>query len=334
MAMVLHEGGAVYVRRRVRGAAYVFQGAVEHYGWLSAPDDRGGLALGETTPARSSWSSHSSVRGRRWPKDSSAPMRCSCPARLGACVATFFTFLPSFMFILAGGPFVERTHGNLRFTAPLTAITAAVVGVIVNLAVFFALHVYGRGPAGAFDVPSPVIGLARPQCALSFQGRRDTGGRRFGSGRTCMDVIALTAVAIVAVPRRCRTTTCRSNDSRAAPAAPPCWSTVRVLEGNPLGDPHVRQLAVWLPPQYDQATRARGRGARFPVLFDLVGFTGSGLAHIELAALRRERARARRAPRARAQDGADDHRVPRLLHGARRQPVRELDRRSAATPTT
>ena len=60
----------------------------------------------------------------------------------GACVATFFTFLPSFLFILAGGPVIESTHGELRFTAPLTAITAAVVGVIVNLGAFFAWHVF------------------------------------------------------------------------------------------------------------------------------------------------------------------------------------------------
>jgi len=52
----------------------------------------------------------------------------------------------------------------------------------------------------------------------------------------------------------------------------------RVLADNPLGDPHIRTLDVWLPPQYDQA-RGRGRGARFPVLFDLVGYTGSGKSH-------------------------------------------------------
>jgi S-formylglutathione hydrolase FrmB len=51
-----------------------------------------------------------------------------------------------------------------------------------------------------------------------------------------------------------------------------------VLADNPLGDPHVRQLQVWMPPQYDQA-HGRGRGRRFPVLFDLVGFTGSGPSH-------------------------------------------------------
>ena len=51
----------------------------------------------------------------------------------------------------------------------------------------------------------------------------------------------------------------------------------RILEGNPLGDPHVRKLAVWLPPQYDTA---RGMNQRFPALYDLVGFTGSGIAHL------------------------------------------------------
>ena len=59
----------------------------------------------------------------------------------GACVATWFTFLPSFLFILAGAPMVEATHGDLKFTAPLTGITAAVVGVILNLALFFGWHV-------------------------------------------------------------------------------------------------------------------------------------------------------------------------------------------------
>ena len=61
---------------------------------------------------------------------------------MGAAVATWFTFLPSFLFILVGGPWVEATRGDLKLAGPLTAITAAVVGVIVNLAVFFALHVF------------------------------------------------------------------------------------------------------------------------------------------------------------------------------------------------
>lgn len=67
----------------------------------------------------------------------------------GATVATFFTFLPSFLFIFVGAPLVEATRGDLRFTAPLTGISAAVVGVILNLACFFAYHVFW--PHGVVD---------------------------------------------------------------------------------------------------------------------------------------------------------------------------------------
>jgi chromate transporter len=69
----------------------------------------------------------------------------------GAAVATFFTFLPSFFFILAGAPLVEATRGELKFTAPLTGITAAIVGVVVNLAVFFAWHTFW--PQGTASAP-------------------------------------------------------------------------------------------------------------------------------------------------------------------------------------
>jgi chromate transporter len=74
-------------------------------------------------------------------------------ALIAATIVTFFTFLPSFVFILMGGPFIETTHGNLKLTAPLTAITAAVVGVILNLALFFAYHVfYPAGFDGSLDL--------------------------------------------------------------------------------------------------------------------------------------------------------------------------------------
>ena len=74
---------------------------------------------------------------------------------LAATVVTWFTFLPSFIFILAGGPFVESTHNDLKFTAPLTAITAAVVGVILNLALFFGYHtLWPKGFGDAMDVLS------------------------------------------------------------------------------------------------------------------------------------------------------------------------------------
>jgi chromate transporter len=82
-------------------------------------------------------------------------------AAAAAAVVTFFTFLPSFIFILLGGPFVETTHGNVSFTAPLTGITAAVVGVIVNLAAFFAYHVlWPGGFDGRFEWFSALLGGA------------------------------------------------------------------------------------------------------------------------------------------------------------------------------
>ncbi|WP_442979418.1 chromate transporter, partial [Salmonella enterica] len=87
-----------------------------------------------------------------------------------ASVVTWFTFLPSFLFIFLGGPFIESTHGNLKFTAPLTGITAAVVGVIVNLAVFFAWHVlWPQGFAGPFEWPAAVIGAAAALALLRFK---------------------------------------------------------------------------------------------------------------------------------------------------------------------
>jgi len=91
-------------------------------------------------------------------------------AIVASIVVTFFTFLPSFLFILLAGPFIETTHGNLKFTAPLTAITAAVVGVIVNLAVFFAIHVlWPHGAHESFDWPPLLIGLAAGVALFRFK---------------------------------------------------------------------------------------------------------------------------------------------------------------------
>ena len=80
---------------------------------------------------------------------------------LGAgVVVTYFTFLPSFIMIFLGGPLIETTHANLKFTAPLTGITAAVVGVILNLAVFFAYQVlWPHGFGSAPDWMSATICL-------------------------------------------------------------------------------------------------------------------------------------------------------------------------------
>jgi chromate transporter len=143
---------------------YVYQNAVEHFGWLTGPQMMDGLALGETTPGPLimvvTWVGYlggvtKSVLGN--------PVASGLA---GATVATFFTFLPSFFFIIAGGPMVEATRGELKFTAPLTAITAAVVGVILNLAVFFAWHTFWpkattAAPfSGPFDAIPVVLAIA------------------------------------------------------------------------------------------------------------------------------------------------------------------------------
>jgi chromate transporter len=82
-----------------------------------------------------------------WSQALFGPEHAFLAGAAAACVAALFTFLPSFLFIFAGAPLVEATHGDLKFTAPLTGITAAVVGVVVSLAVFFAQHVFFDGGA-------------------------------------------------------------------------------------------------------------------------------------------------------------------------------------------
>jgi chromate transporter len=140
---------------------YVVQGAVENFGWLTAPQMIDGLALGETTPGPLIMVVAFVGFVGGWTKQLFGPGQLFLAGAAAASVATWFTFLPSFLFILAGGPLVESTHGQLRFTAPLTGITAAVVGVIVNLAVFFAVHVlWPAGLSGRFDVVSALIGIA------------------------------------------------------------------------------------------------------------------------------------------------------------------------------
>jgi chromate transporter len=135
-AAVLTFGGAYAV------LPYVYQGAVETYGWLTPIQMIDGLALGETTPGPLIMVVAFVGFVGGWGKALFGPDSLALAGIAGACVATFFTFLPSFLFVLAGGPLIETTHGQLRFTAPLSAITAAVVGVIVNLAAFFAWHVF------------------------------------------------------------------------------------------------------------------------------------------------------------------------------------------------
>jgi len=129
-AALLTFGGAYAV------LPYVYQGAVEHFGWLTGPQMIDGLALGETTPGPLIMVVAFVGFVGGWTQAVLGPDALVAGGALAATVVTWFTFLPSFVFILAGGPLVEATHGKLHFTAPLTAITAAVVGVIASLALF------------------------------------------------------------------------------------------------------------------------------------------------------------------------------------------------------
>ena len=140
---------------------YVYQGGVEHYVWLNPSQMIDGLALGETTPGPLIMIVAFVGFVGGWSKALFGSDLLVLAGICGASVATLFTFLPSFLFILLGGPAVEATRHDLKFTAPLTGITAAVAGVIVNLAAFFAYHVlWPNGFDAAFEWFSALIGIA------------------------------------------------------------------------------------------------------------------------------------------------------------------------------
>lgn len=163
-AALLTFGGAYAV------LPYVYQGAVDSFGWLTPAQMIDGLALGETTPGPLIMIVAFVGFVGGWTREVFGPAALFWSGGAGAMVATFFTFLPSFVFILAGGPMVEATRNNLRLTAPLTAITAAVVGVIVSLAAFFALHVFHLDqPAAHWDWVAIAIAAAAAVALLRYQ---------------------------------------------------------------------------------------------------------------------------------------------------------------------
>jgi len=140
---------------------YVYQGGVDQYAWLSGTQMIDGLALGETTPGPLIMVVAFVGFVGGWTKEIFGPELLPLAGVAGASVATLFTFLPSFLFILIGGPVVEATRHDVKYTAPLTGITAAVVGVVLNLAVFFAYHVlWPQGFEATFEWFSALIGAA------------------------------------------------------------------------------------------------------------------------------------------------------------------------------
>ena len=162
-AALLTFGGAYAV------LPYVFQGATK-FGWVTAAQMIDGLGLGETTPGPLIMvvSFVGFVGG--WTKAYLGPEALFAAGAIAAAVVTWFTFLPSFLLIFIGGPLIETTHGNLKFTAPLTAITAAVVGVILNLALFFGYHVlWPKGFGSAFEWASALIAVAAAVALIRFK---------------------------------------------------------------------------------------------------------------------------------------------------------------------
>jgi chromate transporter len=143
---------------------YVAQGAVENFGWLDKGQMADGLALGETTPGplimvvafvgfMGGWNGSGSL----------------AIALLAGLVTVWFTFLPSFVFILAGAPLVEASRSELRLGPPLTAITAAVVGVIASLVLLLAGP--ALAPRGGLDPGAVAVAAAALALLL---------GRRWG----------------------------------------------------------------------------------------------------------------------------------------------------------
>jgi chromate transporter len=162
-AALLTFGGAYAV------LPYVYQGAVEHYHWLTPLQMIDGLALGETTPGPLIMVVCFVGFVGGWTKQVLGPDMLFTGAALAGTVVTWFTFLPSFLFILAGGPVVEATHGNLKFTAPLTGITAAVVGVIATLALFFLVHIARPVAHGPIDWAALAIAAAAAVALLRYK---------------------------------------------------------------------------------------------------------------------------------------------------------------------
>ncbi|MCB1984589.1 MAG: chromate efflux transporter [Burkholderiales bacterium] len=176
-AALLTFGGAYAV------LPYIYQGAVGFYGWLTPTQMIDGLALGEATPGPLIMVVAFVAFIGGYVKALFGPDMLFLAGTVAAVLVVWFTFLPSFIFILAGGPLVESTHNDLKFTAPLTAISVAVVGVIINLALFFGYHVlWPQGFSGNFDWISAIIALMALIALFRFK-------------RNVIEVIAVCAIA-------------------------------------------------------------------------------------------------------------------------------------------
>jgi chromate transporter len=158
--------------------AYMAQQAVQTYGWMTAPEMVDGLGLAETTPGPLILVTQ--FVGFLAAFRSPAPFSPVTAGVIGAAMTTWVTFVPPMLWIFAGAPFIERLRANRRLSGALAAITAAVVGVILNLSVWFALHVlfghveerhFGWLRWFAFDplaLDLKAVGLAAIAAVLAF----------------------------------------------------------------------------------------------------------------------------------------------------------------------
>ena len=162
-AALLTFGGAYAV------LPYVYQGVVEHYHWISTQQMIDALALGETTPGPLIMVITFIGFLSGWVNNFMPNISPIYSALLTTSVATFFTFLPSFIMIVVGAPLIESTRKNIKFAAPLTAITSAVVGVILNLALFFAYHVFWNVESITLNYSSILIALIALIALIRFK---------------------------------------------------------------------------------------------------------------------------------------------------------------------
>jgi chromate transporter len=137
--------------------AYIAQAGVEQYAWLTGPQMIDGLGLAETTPGPLIMVVQFVGFMAGW--NQAAGWSPVVGGLVGSLVATYFTFLPCFLFIFLGGPYIEKFRDNTTLSAALSSITAAVVGVVLNLAVWFGLQVLLPADGG-FNWFAGVIGLA------------------------------------------------------------------------------------------------------------------------------------------------------------------------------
>ena len=152
--------------------AYVAQRAVESYGWLSPSEMLDGLGMAETTPGPLIMVlQFVGFLGAYRDPGALSPLLAGT---LGGLLATWVTFAPCFLWIFLGAPFIERLRGNPAVAGALSAITAAVVGVVLNLAVWFALHTLFRETVafalGPIRFDAPVLASLDPWAALLAAG--------------------------------------------------------------------------------------------------------------------------------------------------------------------